>query len=211
MLTYCSVFIYFDSILFYFGVVLLSLIFSNFIFIKSTNQAILYFYLEGKYSVLIAFLSCLILGFGIKAILLSLEFLFRYNNIEDIYFFIVSIISPALILSNIPKNIDILKKEIQLTWLILIKYILIPLLFVYIVVLYAYFIKITVLQELPKGDLSWIICTFLTLCIFVKMFLTSIKQQNFLVKFFDKYFIYSLILLYIQELMSMVLLNKDML
>lgn len=127
-----------------------------------------------------------------------MEFLFNItflnDYIEDIFIFIATIIFPILILSNIPKNIDTLKEEIQTTWLILIKNILIPLLFIYIVVLYAYFIKITILQELPKGDLSWIICTFLTLCIFVKMFLTSIKQQNFIVKFFDKYFIYSMII-----------------
>ncbi len=200
LLTYLGVFVYFDSIFFYSFAVLLTLVFANFLFIKSTNESILHFCLDTQHAIVVTFLGCLILALGIKAIFFSLDFLFNIaffnDNISDIYIFIATIIFPTLVLSNIPKNIDVLIKKIEfnISWVILIKNILLPLLYVYIVVLYIYFIKISILQELPKGGLSWIIGIFLTLCIFVKLFLTSIKEKNFLSELFDKYFIYSMVI-----------------
>lgn len=198
--TYLGIFLYEDSVLYLIFAAFLTITFSNFLAVKSSNQSILSFNMKMNYSLAFAFFSSLILALGIKMIFLTLNYLFSITFfdkfIDEMMVFISIIVFPTLFLANIPKNIDPfiqtleLKKAVEL----LIKNILTPLILIYTVILYAYFIKIIILQELPQGDLSWIICTFLSLVILVKAFLKSISKQTVFTNIIDKYFVYIMIL-----------------
>ncbi|RXJ87782.1 DUF4153 domain-containing protein, partial [Arcobacter sp. CECT 8985] len=62
--------------------------------------------------------------------------------------------------------------------------------FVYTIILYIYFAKITILQELPKGNLAFIICLFFTIVIVVKSLLIGLKKHNKLTNFILKFSTY---------------------
>ncbi|UTJ06433.1 DUF4153 domain-containing protein [Arcobacter roscoffensis] len=189
-----------DSFVFLFIASIISLMFSAFLSKNSNNNAIFDFNLHGLYSISFAFLSSAILALGILAIVASLDFLFSFSffkdNLEDIYLFISTVIFPTLILSHIPKEYEIYKESIEIkkALLILIKNILTPLVFIYTLILYAYFIKIVFLYELPKGEMSWIISIYLCLAIFLKIFLSVVMQKNLLLTVLDKNFLITLIL-----------------
>lgn len=199
LIVYLGVFTYEDSLLYLIFAAYLSITFSNFSNIKNSNYSILSFNMQVTNSVVFAFFSSFILGIGIKVILLTLKYLFSltfFDLISDeMMIFISIIIFPTLVLANIPKNIEPLKNSLKLKKAVelLIKNILTPLILIYTIILYAYFIKIIIIQELPKGDLSWMICIFLSLSILVKAFLKSIKEQSIFTNFIDKYFIYLMI------------------
>lgn len=195
---YILLFVNLESFIFLFLASIISLVFSAFINKNSTNQSILKFNLDCIYGISFALLCSVILSLGIFAIVVSLDFLFGISffkdNFDDINLFIFIIIFPILVLSSIPKKISFNKKEIKLrnSILILIKNILSPLVFVYTLILYAYFFKIVLLQELPKGDMAWIICVYLSLIILVKIFLVSIPKHNIFTKIINRYYLQAL-------------------
>lgn len=183
------------SLIFYIGFVLLSLSYFRFISQIQDNKYIIEYIIHGFYSIVFSIFSSLILFLGTLLIFESLEYLFsiEIENIyrNDIWAFIFIIIFPFLFLSNILK-FNYNNKLLPMSSM-LIRNILVPLVFVYALILYAYFIKILIIQEVPKGELSWMICTFLVISLLVKLLLVLLEKKNRFIEVFENYF-YILIL-----------------
>ncbi len=190
-LTILSVFFFKDAVLFFLLALILSLSFSGFLFKKSSNKEFLSFLFQGIYAVSFAFIASFLLGLGIFIIFTSIEYLFEISFLnqyyEEIYSIIALAVFPTFVLSNITKEES---SYFNKPFSNLINNVLVPMFFIYTFILYGYFIKILFLQELPKGNLTWMITIFLSTGLFLKFLLAKIENKNFLSIFYDKYYFY---------------------
>lgn len=191
-LSYIAIFYFKSLLILFFIATILSLCFSNFLLISSTNKEFLNFNLKVLYALSFAFIGSFILGFGIFIILTSIEYLFNIKffkeYLEEINIIITLGVFPSLVLSNIQKNTSDEKLEIHSSFSILINNILIPMMLIYSFILYSYFIKIIILQELPKGSLTWMISFYLSFGLILKILLLAIKNKSNFSRFYDKFY-----------------------
>ncbi|AXX93337.1 hypothetical protein CPU12_07800 [Malaciobacter molluscorum LMG 25693] len=186
-----------DTQYFYWLSLLLFLSFSSFLMKKTSNIEILNFNLFCLYAISFAFFSSVILYIGVLSIYSTVKYLFDIkiltdNILKDIATITFLGLFPILFLNKIIKSdFDYKEKINEHFYSVILKYILSPLVFVYTIILYIYFAKITILQELPKGNLALIICIFFTIVILVKSLLTGLAKHNKLTNFilrFSTYF-----------------------
>lgn len=107
---------------------------------------------------------------GLSAIIESLRYLFGLpipnSWHQKIWTIATCFISPMMWLSLTPERFDVRVAEgrqLELTSNavdILVKYILVPLLLIYALILHAYAIKILAEYELPKGRIGWMVLTY---------------------------------------------------
>ncbi|WP_129101205.1 DUF4153 domain-containing protein [Arcobacter sp. F2176] len=196
---FLCVFVYTQSEFIFFLSTLLLLSFAPFLFRNSSNEDILLFNLVLLSTISFALLSSLILFAGIESIIFTLIYLFNmhFNKLYhyDIAITIFTVLFPLLALSNILKDdfLNTINFKYDNAFLLLIKNILSPIILIYASILYIYFAKIIFLQELPKGELSTIICLFLTIGILLKSLLVGLNNHNKISNFLNKYFIYLMI------------------
>ncbi|MBI4231694.1 DUF4153 domain-containing protein, partial [Candidatus Peregrinibacteria bacterium] len=105
-----------------------------------------------------------ILFAGIALLLASIDYLFGIDVDEEIYFdawtFIVGILATVFFMVGMPKSFDGLEndEDRQRGTSLLVNYVLTPLAFLYLIVLYLYIAKILSTWQWPEGDVSvWII------------------------------------------------------
>lgn len=182
----------FSSSAFIFTIAVIStLSFSKFILVQNSNKELLDFNINLFVDIIFAILISSILGFGIFAIFKSIEYLFGISFLtefyEEIYTIIALFIFPALVLSNINNSNTINTKT---SFLSISSTILVPMLVIYTIILYAYYIKIIVLWELPKGGLAWISVVFLSAGLLVKVLLFNIENKSAISKYYYKYYYY---------------------
>lgn len=174
--------------------VLVFLMLSSFLF-SDNNKAFLEFNLNLSFIALFALIASTIFYLGIFGIIESMVYLFGlelWNNIHlDIAIIVFTLIFPTIIISNISKP---LLKSFVKPIEILIKYILTPLLLVYLVILYAYFIKVGIVQELPKGSIANMVSYYGLIGVFTFMLIGAIENKNRVLELFEKYFFYTLII-----------------
>jgi hypothetical protein len=133
---------------------------------RGSDEAVCYYDCVLLNRVMYAFLMAGILFAGIAGVLFTLEELFNlrfygwslYGNTAIVIF---GFLAPLYFLSGVPHDYDAIEqkpypREIRF----LIHYILVPLVWVYFVILYAYMARILILGELPKGILGTIIPVF---------------------------------------------------
>lgn len=114
----------------------------------------------------IALLAGVIWGGGISVALASIEYLFKVDiagrYYADIWSFALNIFTPLYALSWVPRQYRYSRDDChappQLAFVL--NWVLAPLVIVYLLILYAYFIRIAVLQELPRGQLSYMVTGF---------------------------------------------------
>lgn len=183
------------------GLIFLTITFSPYLFRKNTNKDFIFYNYDLIYSSLFAFLASLILFLGLSAIFASVGYLFEIKIHHRVYtdISIASFLGlmPLLFLSNLSKQFDFSNEEFRVVkaFEILIKNILLPLLLVYMVILYLYFFKILIEQSLPKGNLASMIIAFGSIGVLTKILIYTIKDNSSrLVKFFDKYFFYTMLI-----------------
>lgn len=141
---------------------------------------------------LIAGIASLILILGLFLILFALAYLFSikfYNHTnDDIFIVIAYFIYPVMALSGIPTHFE--DHTVSSTGSILLKllmYILIPLLFVYGIILHAYSLKIIITQELPRGQVSYLVAGF-EICILIAYTLIQRwKDDHQYIRLFHRY------------------------
>ncbi len=107
-----------------------------------------------------------VLYLGLALALLAVDQLFgadiKGERYGQLWFFLAGIFNTWFFLAGIPKDLD----ELEMTMdypkglKIFTQFILLPLLAVYIIILYAYGIKILIQWELPKGWVSWLVNAF---------------------------------------------------
>lgn len=107
-----------------------------------------------------------VLYLGLALALLAVDQLFNADikgeRYGQLWFFIAGIFNTWFFLAGVPKNLDELETETEYPkgLKIFTQFVLLPLVTIYLLILYAYGIKIIVQWELPKGWVSWLVNAF---------------------------------------------------
>jgi len=162
---------------------------------SNDNRAFLEFNLNFAFISLFALIASTILYLGIVGVIQSVVYLFGLELWDKVYsdiaIVVFTMVFPTIVISNISKP---LLKSFVRPIEILIKYILTPLLLVYLVILYAYFIKVGITQELPKGSLSNMVSYYGIFGVFTFILIGAIESKNRVLELFERYFFHSLII-----------------
>lgn len=180
--------------------ILLSLLFAPYIKRPGNSASVWYFNYQSGVAVFFAGIAAVILGSGLSLILLSIGYLFEVDISDkaygDVWIISWGVLFSVYILSSIGKEFDYEDKVCDFPKGVsfITNYILVPLMFVYMFILYAYFLKIIVQWELPRGNLGWMITTFGSIGIITKLLAYPIRNAGTrLLMIFDRYYYYALI------------------
>lgn len=178
----------------------LSLLFAPYINRKSDQPSVWYFNYQSGVAVFFAGLAALVMGVGVAVILSSLNYLFDFKIpsrlYEDVWIVCWGVFFPVYILTNISRQFDYTTQSCGFPKGIrfITNYILLPLMLIYMAILYVYFARITVEWELPRGRLTWMIAVFGSVGIVTKLVAYPIRNSGtWLLAWFDKYYYYALI------------------
>jgi hypothetical protein len=178
----------------------LSLLFAPFIKRPSGSASVWYFNYQTGVAVFFAGFAAVVLGTGVALSLVSIAYLFEIKIPTEIYADVwvvcLGLLFPIYVLANLSKVFDFQDESCQFPKGVsfITNYILVPLMFAYMAILYVYFLKIIVQWELPRGNLSWMICAFGCIGITTKLLVYPIRHSGTrLLVLFDKYFYYALI------------------
>ncbi len=166
-------------------------------------------YLRYFYHISFVFFVSLIVG-GTLALLgnwaiLAVENLFdvSFSNSWNIYGYwttlALALFSPLFFLSELPKasSFENDTPVVNVFLSFLTKYILVPFVFVYFIILYAYSIKVLLnFWDWPKGQISWMVIVFSILGYIAYIFSSifeSAEWNNKFIELFRKYFPYAVI------------------
>ncbi len=124
-----------------------------------------------------------VLYFGISAILFAIDQLFDVNIPGKFFYYsflvVAGIFAPSLFLARIPEgNHSFDKYEYPRSLKILLLYIVIPLITIYSVILYAYFAKIIITRNWPRGLVSHLVLWYSFISVAVIFFITPILKEN---------------------------------
>ncbi len=156
--------------------------------------------------VFITILYSAVLYFGLSVIFFTVDNLFDIDISGKIYlytfFIVVFIFGVSLFLSKLPEKDDDFKDYIYSKSLkVLLLYIVIPLISVYTVILYAYFIKILITWVWPKGLVSHLVLWYSAVSAGVIFLITPLLEENKLAKtfkiFFPKFILPILVMMFI--------------
>ena len=146
------------------------------------------------FGVAVSFVAALILWLGLTAALASIHYLFGVDINErfyiDFWLFAAMLVGPVYALSWVPDRFVFSEDECRAPSQIsfLIHCLLVPLVFLYTLILYAYLVKIVVLWEIPKGQLSYIITGFGGAGIVTYLAGWPLRQDNAFLRVFYRYF-----------------------
>jgi len=118
----------------------------------------------------VAIVAQILLGGGTSAVLATLDYLFGVDIPSSVYGKVWLVaggaVAPAVFLAFVPSTfdktlppdgpLDVLSRAIAA----LVRYLLIPLLLIYALILHAYAVKIGIGGSLPKGQLGWMVSTY---------------------------------------------------
>ncbi|WP_111308804.1 DUF4153 domain-containing protein [Confluentibacter sediminis] len=151
-------------------------------FLNSWNKNAFWNYLK---SIFIAIgrslLFSIVLYLGLSLALLAIEYLFVFEIKGERYFqifiFCLGIVNTWTYLSDFPKNIQEqttinYNKALE----VFVKYILIPLVILYLIILYAYSFKILFTWNLPKGWVSYLVIALSLLGFIIQTMINPIQK-----------------------------------
>lgn len=123
----------------------------------------------------------LILYIGLALALAAIDALFDIHIRSERYgqtlIFCLGIVNTLVYLSDFPKNIhEQTQIQFQKALEVLVKFILIPLLILYVVILYAYSIKILMEWELPKGWVSYLVIALAFLGLIIQVIINPVQK-----------------------------------
>jgi len=175
------------------------LIFSPFLTSWQTHK--FWNYLKAiTYALLRSLIYSLVLFIGLSLAIVALEFLFDADFNSYIYLqnfiFCLGIVNTFIYLSDFPKLKDLeetidFNKAIE----VLILYILIPLSLLYIVIVYAYALKILFQWELPRGWVTYLISALSILAFVIHIAIEPVRKTHpaKLINKFFPYFFYAIL------------------
>ena len=179
----------------------LSMLFAPYIGRDSTEDSVWYYnYLNGL-SFAIAGVSAVILCLGLSAIIGSMDYLLYDMKLSktiyaDIWIFGSTFFGPVMFMHQLSRQFDFLKEECQPPKGIyfIANYIVVPLILIYMWVLYVYFLKIAVQWELPKGNLAYMVTGFGSLGAAARLAVFPMRESGTkLLQQFYKFFFFILI------------------
>ncbi|RKF05162.1 uncharacterized protein DUF4153 [Tenacibaculum lutimaris] len=169
-------------------------------FIKWDKSA--YFnYLKAVFiSIVRSLFFSLILYLGIVLALLAVKHLFNVNFKGDrflqVFVICIGIVNTWVYLSDFPKDIH---NQLTINYTkpleVLVKYILIPLVILYLIILYAYSLKIVINWNLPKGWVSYLVIALSFLGFIVQTLINPIQKtiSSLTIRRFHPWFYYLLL------------------
>ncbi len=124
-----------------------------------------------------------VLYLGLVFAVLAMEFLFDLDFNDALYaqlfVFCLGIVNTWVYLSDFPKNIQFdLKINFNTATSVFVKFILIPLAALYILILYAYAVKIIIRWELPEGSVSYLIVALSALLFIIQFILHPVRHTH---------------------------------
>lgn len=131
----------------------------------------------------LAIVAGIVLGGGLCAAFLSIEYLFGVKMGEefygDIWSFAAFIFTPVYTLSWVPKSFNFEDEDCKEPpgLVFILNWIFAPLVLIYLVILYAYFAKILIMWELPKGQLASLITGFAAVGIMAYLIAWPLKDR----------------------------------
>lgn len=150
-----------------------------------------YFTYKVIISLIITYICYLILIVGIITIMGSISILFEISIKDTLYLQIVisilGFIMPTLFLSGLPEE---KLKKVEYPNLInkILTYIILPILSIYTIVLYSYFIKILFTLRVPSNTLGGLVIYYSLFSIAILYFIKNAKSKNeWHIKFIKKY------------------------
>lgn len=164
--------------------VTLAVTFAAYIFRSNDNASIWYFNFQLGTGFGFAILSALILCGGLSLILTSIEYLFEVDfsrkYYSDIWLIGWTFFAPAYFITSIPTQFDYLESDCEFPPGVhfIQNYVLVPLSVIFMVILYAYFIKILLQWELPRGNLGKMISTFGVIGIFTHLTIYPVYDRG---------------------------------
>jgi len=140
--------------------------------------------------ILTAALYTVVLFGGLALAILAVDQLFKVNIDDEIYprlwIFMVGIFNSWFFLSKFPKQYNEQQAEYPTALRLFTQYVLLPLVTIYLLILYGYEIKIIALWELPMGWVSYLIIGFSIVGILALLLLFPL-QENEQFKWVRKY------------------------
>lgn len=178
-----------------------SLLIAPYIKRASTPASFWFFNYKTGVAVFFAIFATVVLGGGLSLSLLSIGYLFEikipYEIYSDVWIVSWGVLFTVYLLANISKEFDFSEESCGFPKGIsfITNYILVPLMWAYMAILYAYFFKIIIQWELPRGNLGWVITAFGSIGILTKLLAYPIRNDGTrLLVLFDKYYYYALII-----------------
>ena len=145
---------------------------------------------------LLASLYSGVLYLGLSLALLAIDQLFnadiKWERYMQLWYFLAGIFNTWFFLAGVPKNLDELDSVVEYPkgLKIFTQFILLPLVAVYLLILYSYGIKIIIQWELPKGWVSWLVNAFSVFGILSLLLIYPIRNDegNTWIKIFSRWF-----------------------
>jgi len=124
-----------------------------------------------------------VLYVGLVLAMLAMVFLFDIDFGEErygqLFVFCLGIVNTWVYLSDFPKNIQFdLKINFDTVISVFVKFILIPLAALYILILYAYAVKIIIRWELPEGAVSYLIVALSALLFIIQFIVHPVRHTH---------------------------------
>ncbi len=168
---------------------------------KRSDQGFWIFIQELFMSWILGFIYSLVIALGLEAAIVAIEYLFEvkwYQEIYlDVFIVMIGILGSSYLCAGIPASFDQKAEEFDYRklYLIVVKFIFVPLILVYFLILYSYGLKIAVNWELPKGWVASLCLGFSSAGILVYLFNYYLPDwdENILLRLYKKYFIISLV------------------
>ncbi|WP_437823538.1 DUF4153 domain-containing protein [Tenacibaculum mesophilum] len=170
-------------------------------FIFSWNKSAYFNYLKSLFIALVRSLFfSLVLYLGIVLALLAIKHLFAIDfkgeRFFQVFVFCIGIINTWIYLSDFQKDVH---NQLAINYTksleVLVKYILIPLVILYLIILYAYSLKIVINWNLPKGWVSYLVIALSFLGFIVQILINPIQKtiNSRTIKKFYPWFYYLLL------------------
>ncbi|MCK5285266.1 MAG: DUF4153 domain-containing protein [Alphaproteobacteria bacterium] len=134
--------------------------------VNDDNHSFWFFNRMTWFGVLLSVLAAIVWGSGLSAALGSIDYLFDVDIPDeaygDIWSFTALIFAALYALSLVPKEFSFTKESCTVPpgLPFLVNWVLAPLVCIYMLILYAYLAKILFIQELPRGQLAYMITGF---------------------------------------------------
>ncbi|MFH1157516.1 MAG: DUF4153 domain-containing protein [Pseudomonadota bacterium] len=174
----------------------LSMLFAPYIGRRSTEDSVWFYNYANGMSLAVSGLSAFVLCVGLCAIAGSMDYLLYDMKLSgkiygDIWIFGGLFFGPLMFLRQIPRRFDFEKGEcVMLPGVRFIaNYLVVPLILIYVWVLYVYFLKIAVQWELPKGNLACMVTGFGSIGVAARLAVFPMRDNGTkLLQQFYKYF-----------------------
>lgn len=143
-------------------------------------------------------LVMVILGSGLAAAYMALDKLLGIDVPSDVYgvtwILSASVVWPLYALSRVPDRFEAPADGYCPRWVgFLTSYFLVPLVVLYLAILYAYMAKILVTRELPRGQVAYLVCGYAGFGVTTYLIGHPLRTSgNILVRLFQRYFFLAL-------------------